>query len=125
MMREMNSEANFRKPTPAEAELIQRLLMADFPGKAELAAQLRGSLVRQIDSNGSLELKPPSKSIPAPPTKRIPVEAEAPDQDGVHVHVLLHVVNGLVKEIEIYKDDGSPISRMPKPADFDLLVLPG
>lgn len=43
--------------------------------------------------------------------ERIPVEAELPDNDGVSIHVLLHVVNGLLAELEIYKDDLSPIQE--------------
>ena len=55
--------------------------------------------------------------------KRIPVEASGKDQDGVQIHVLLHVLDGAAKELEIYKDDGSPILRMPNPREMQLLVL--
>jgi hypothetical protein len=50
-------EPNFRKPTPTEAEVIERLLAADFPGKDEIAKQLAGCRVRIIDDEGSLELE--------------------------------------------------------------------
>jgi hypothetical protein len=40
---------------------------------------------------------------------RIPVEAQAVDADGVPIDVLLHVVDGVIKELEIYRVDGCPI----------------
>jgi hypothetical protein len=45
--------------------------------------------------------------------KRIPVEAEAKDDDGFTVHALLHVVGRRPIELEIYKDAGSTVKRMP------------
>jgi len=41
--------------------------------------------------------------------RRIPAEAEFRDTDGVLIHILLHVIDGKVNELEIYKEDGSPI----------------
>jgi hypothetical protein len=120
----MRIEQHFRKPTPTEAEVIQRLLAADFPGRQEIVKQLDGSRVRTIDNEGSLELEPRDATKPAMVEKRIPVEADAVDEDGIHVHFLLHVVGGFVKELEVYKDDGSPIKRMPRPDDLDVMVLP-
>jgi hypothetical protein len=46
------------------------------------------------------------------------------DEDGVHVHFLLHVVEGFAKELEFYKDDGTPIKRMPHPSELEIIVLP-
>jgi len=117
-------ESDFREPSPTERGLIQRLLEADFAGKSELANQLASCRVREIDSDGSLEFELAACYDPAPVAKRIPVEGDGVDEDGIHVHVLLHVVNGFVKELEIYKDDGSPIRRMPKARDLALVVLP-
>ena len=79
--------------------------------------------VRCIDDEGSLELR--SKKLGAAAvTKRIPVEAEAKDQDGVDIHMLLHVVDGRPAELEIFKDDGSSIKELPEPSAFELIVLP-
>jgi len=35
------------------------------------------------------------------------------DADGVQVEILLHVVDGRLNELEIYKVDGSPIIKQP------------
>lgn len=120
----MKIEQHFREPTPAEAEVMQRLLAADFPGKEEIAKQMAGCRVRIIDDEGSLELELSDMAKPAKVEKRIPVEADAVDEDGIHVHFLLHVVKGFAKELEVYKDDGSPIKRMPCPDDLEVIVLP-
>lgn len=120
----MKIDQHFREPTPTEAEVMQRLFSADFPGKEEIAKQLAGFRVRTIDDEGSLELELRDAARPATVEKRIPVEADAVDEDGIHIHFLLHVVNGFAKELEVYKDDGTPIRRMPSPDDLEIIVLP-
>src|SRR5262245_38224212 len=83
----------YRKPTQEEVALLYRLLEAGFRGQEELVPLVRGVLVRSIDSDGGLELY---SQLPgsAPVLKRIPVEAEGKDEDGVTIHILLHVVDG-------------------------------
>lgn len=120
----MAIEQEFRDPSDQEVELIRKLLAADFPGKTEVMKQLQSCRVRRIDSEGSLEIRPSAAAGPAVITKRIPVEANAPDDDGVDVNVLLHVVDGFVTELEIYKNDGTPIRRMPRADDLNVTVLP-
>jgi len=120
----MRTEEHFREPVPTEREVILRLLAADFPGKEEIARQLADCRVRIIDDEGSLELEPSDAAKSAMVEKRIPVEAEGIDEDGIHVHVLLHVVKGFAAELEIYKDDGTPIRRMPSACDLKVIVLP-
>jgi hypothetical protein len=51
---------------------------------------------------------------------RIPIEGSCPDTDGVVIHILLHVVNGYLNEIEIYKDDSSRVNRALAGAALDL-----
>ena len=121
----MPEESDFRELSSKEKLLFQRLLEADFPGKREVAAQLNSCRARTLDPEGSIELDPGTDFGKASVDKRIPVEAEGVDEDSILVHVLLHVVNGVIKELEIYKDDGSPIRRLPNPHDLKLLVLPG
>jgi hypothetical protein len=48
------------------------------------------------------------------------VEASAIDGDGVPIYLLLHVVNGMVAELQIYKADGSPIQVMPLAEAFEV-----
>jgi hypothetical protein len=98
------------------------LLEAEFPGRDELAPMLRLVLVRTIDEDGGLELQSQIEGK-APVVKRVPVEAEARDEDGFTIHALLHVVDGRPIELEIYKDGGS-VKQMPSASAFELIVLP-
>jgi len=104
-----------------EREVMQRLLAADFPGREELAKQLAECRVRIIDDECSLEFELGAGAKPAMVRQRIPVEAEAVDEDGICVHILLHVVKGFAKELEVYKDNGSPIKQMPSASDLKVL----
>src|SRR5262249_3197084 len=67
--------------------------------KQQIAEQLRSYRVKRIDGEGSLELQLAVRARPAKVDKRISVEAEAPDSDGVAVHFLLHVVGGFCLEV--------------------------
>jgi len=66
----MKIEQHFREPNPTEAEFMQRLLAADFPGKEEIAKQLTSCRVRIIDSEGSLALELSDAARPAAVEKR-------------------------------------------------------
>lgn len=65
------------------------------------------------DSHG-----PPAKVI-----RRIPVEAEAEDSDGATIHLLLHVVDGYMKELELYRDGVGAVKRLPAAEDLRVILL--
>jgi hypothetical protein len=115
-------ETEFRPITDAERTVFLKLLELDFPGRDELKAQLEGLLAKTIDEDGSLMLKVQSDSR-ARLKYRVPVEARCPDADtrsetDPHVQLLLHVVEGKLFELEIYKEDSSPILVRPHPKKF-------
>ena len=118
-----NNQTELREPTAVERALLDRLLEADFPGRGELAALLRSVLVRTVDEDGGLELKSQVEGA-ATVVKRVPVEAEGKDEDGVTIHMLLHVVRGRPVELEFFKEDSSTVKRVPSPSAFELIVLP-
>ncbi len=118
-----NPESDFRKPTDAERSLLERLLEAEFPGRDELAPMIRSILVRTIDEDGGLELRSQIDGK-ASVVKRVPVEAEAKDEDGVVIHMRLHVVDGRPVELEFFREDGATLKRMPPPSALELIVLP-
>jgi len=103
--------------------LLARLLDAGFPGRDELAFLLQRVLVRTIDEDGGLEIHSQTDGK-APVVKRVPVEAEAKDDDGVTIHMLLHVVEGKPVELEFFREDGATVKRMPPASAFGLVVLP-
>lgn len=112
----------FRPLSQAERNILAVLLAADFPGKTELVEQASTITARRIDEDGSLEFSgamgPPAKIV-----RRIPVEAEAEDRDGATIHVLLHVVDGFMKELELYRDGEGSVQQMPLPENLRVVLL--
>jgi len=93
-------------------QLLETLLNHEFPGRDELREQLGSVVGRTIDEDGGLSLQC-SVGNPAPVLCRVPIEGKCVDVDGVQIHVLLHVVDGFMNELEIYKDDSSRVKRSP------------
>ena len=120
----MGDGEDFRPLSDLEMSHLTKLLSVDFPGRDELMKQTQTICACQIDPNGSLGFRPgPSKAESAKVVRRIPVEAELLDDDGVTIHVLLHVVDGYLSELEIYRDDSDRVRRELAPEDFSLVVL--
>lgn len=119
-------EIVFRPLSEFEKLLLEKLFELDFVGREELRQQFSGLLAKHIDDNGSLEFKVHSSTV-APIEKVVIAEARCPDSDTdekhpVHVNILLHVKDGKLWMLEIYKDDSSPILRRPNPNEFILFT---
>jgi hypothetical protein len=111
-------DETYRWPSAIEQALTKRLLEKNFPGRDELSRQLDGLSVKVIDPEGSLSLRPAPMAAPAEVQERVVAEGFYSDEDtrsreGPQVNVLLHVLEGRLAVLEIYKDDGSPIKRGP------------
>ncbi|MCM2476311.1 hypothetical protein HGO38_22870 [Rhizobium sp. CG5] len=94
-----------------EKRIVNRLLSQDFPGNIALRIQLETARVSTIDPEGSLQFR--VTGLPAAVEQRVPIEAYYFDLGMNHrpaVNLLLHVVNGMLHELEVYKDDGSSIA---------------
>jgi len=101
--------------------VILRLLMErPFTGRDELLAQVDSVAARTIDEDGSVSLQC-SCDVKAAVTARIPVEARATDCDGMTIHYLLHVADGSMNELEVYKDDSSKVVRHAEPEDLKVM----
>jgi hypothetical protein len=118
----MVENQDFRRLSDLEGQLLAVLLGTDFSGRDALVEQAATASVREIDHNGSLEFAPADSTL-AEVARRVPVEAELDDKDGVTIHVLLHVVDGLLKELEVYRDDSGPVQRVLAPGDLRLMIL--
>ena len=68
---------------------------------------------RQIDEDGSLELRYEGNNL-AETFLGCPTEGTCVDIDGGVIAVLLHVKNGRMRLLEIFKEDGSRILSQPK-----------
>jgi len=112
--------ADYRPLTENERAILDVLLQVPFAGRDEVRQQLEDCLVKRIDGEGSLEFIV-TKDVRAPVTTRIPVEGEMVDEDGIPVRLLLHVVEDTVRELEIYKGDGSPLIKTLTPSGLRLV----
>jgi hypothetical protein len=110
----LESNAPPRVLRPHERTLIDHLLRGPFEGSAEIRSQLA---IARVEAEGhgdtrTLRFTWGDQDVPRARTVvRIPVEAEILDDDGVPIAVLLHVVDGLAEELEIYRVDGEQIQR--------------
>ncbi len=109
-----------RTLAPAEREVISLLLSEDFPGRDELIGQIVHVRCRTIDDEGSLELHVLADVPRASVTARVATEGHMVDTDGMVVHVLLHVVDGFMSELEVYRDDGTSPRRRLDPNELHL-----
>jgi hypothetical protein len=105
-------EQPFRDPSRVERELLGYLLSVECSGQQALVTQLQGIQVRRIDESGSLELRV-AGGEPALVVDRVPVEGHTNATDGTQVHLDLHVVDGLLEELHICREDGEPVERLP------------
>jgi hypothetical protein len=117
------TKAEWRSLSFAEQEMLRRLLATEFPGKNELLVQAKSASVKDLDDEGSIALDPGANVPLAGVERRIPVEAEFEDIDGTSVHVLLHVVDGRMNELEIYREDSAPLLSDPTSNDWRILLL--
>jgi len=104
-----------------------QLLSSPFPGRDALLAQVENAIAcplhedgTPLDENGSLYLKSLSP-VKALVRTRVPTEGEAPDIDGVIIHYLLHVVDGRIDQLEIFKEDLSKVLRQAEPEDLKVM----
>lgn len=115
----------WRDLTNNERQLIELLLTRDFPGVEALRNQLETATASIIDTKGSLQFR---VSDPlADVQQRVPSEGYYFDTEGVDyipaINVLLHVVDGKLHELEVYKDDGSAIEMALEALDISRFHL--
>jgi hypothetical protein len=119
----MQNKDTYRDLNPTEKRLLERLLEANFPGRDEIAEQVRTCQVRTIDEHGCLEFRVPS-TFKASVEQRVPVEATACDETGNNIHMQLHIVNGQLNELEFYTESGAAITSLPSPERWEVIALP-
>jgi hypothetical protein len=106
--------------TPINAEqraILRKLLEKRIPGRDDLLRQLSGLEAINIDSQGSLRFRVMADSV-APIKRGVVAEARYADSDtkdksSPHVNLLLHVVDGKLSILEVYKDDSTKILKPP------------
>jgi hypothetical protein len=114
-----------RSILPQERAILDNLLSANFPGKQMLQKQAASALVsEECEDCKTIKLVVDHVIDNAAEVKRrIPIEAEADDVDGKKIHFLLHVVNGFIDELEIFREDSNTIKRFPESKLLTLINL--
>ena len=110
-------ETSFRQLQPDEMRLLERLLDREFPGRDALKLQLSSVTGRKVNENGSLELRT-GQTNQADIVLGCPTEGTCSDIDGQPIAVLLHVKDGRLRLLEIFKEDGSEILTAPTPENL-------
>jgi hypothetical protein len=96
-------------------QYVERLLSSPFPGVDSLRQQLP-MLEAKTENHGdmlAITFAPRSGLAAATVRGRVPVEAEGIDADGEILHFLLHVRDGVLAEVEIFREDGGEIREFP------------
>lgn len=101
---------------PEENEFIGRLLPAALSHRELLLAHAAAARVRWVESFGQPAILfdvPQTVTRLPPEIGRIVYEREARDSDGASVQLLVHVLDGILAEIEMYREDGNPLHELP------------
>jgi hypothetical protein len=117
--------AAFRPLQDDERRLLETLLdHHQFDGRDQLRQQLQATTARLIleyrDNYGSIELRI-SNGPPYSGRRRVPVEGQYLDDDGIPVWLLLHINReGFMCELEIVRADGKPLVSAPTPERLEV-----
>lgn len=87
-----------------ERAVLHYLLDQCFPGSEQLRTQLPGLEARPWGGGDPTVDLLPIAGVRAVVKYRVPVEAQFPDRGGNLTHVLVHVVDGWLAELEVYAD---------------------
>lgn len=105
-----------REISPKEREILDFLLAEAFDGREEIRFQLDKAKVSGKCACGcpSIVFSVDRDAVPAASVRsRVPTEAVAVEKDGTKIAILLHVVEGYVSELEVYRHDGGTIKVLP------------
>jgi hypothetical protein len=110
----MEHYSKSREIAERERVILRKLLRHDFIGASQLRRQIDGILVSDIPGESSLVLFPRVESGSSASVEyQQPVEGKGLDSDGVPIHFVVHVVNGWLSELEIFREDSKPLIRWP------------
>ncbi len=108
-----------RALTVTERAVLDKLLEVPFRGRDLVRQQVDKSLVREWD-DGSRTLSFEIGRSKKPP-HTVAVEAEFSDDDGNTAHVLLHLREETVYELEFFKEVPGPVLTIPTPDRLRIL----
>jgi hypothetical protein len=124
MKHEMIEIEPSRQLNEYELVLLQHLLCIDFPGRDQLSQHLLGTTVRyECKYCLTVEFEVSAGYPRAELKRRMPVEAQGLDADGVRIHYLLHTIDGRFAELEVFREDPRDVQRLPEANALRLVGL--
>lgn len=113
-----------RKLSSFEYRLLSHILSHNFVGQSELFRQIDyAEVASECETCRTVEFVIPPTYLRANVTRRVPVEAVGEDSDGVKIHFLVHVIDGYISELEIYREDSKNILKMPEIRSLKVMSL--
>lgn len=102
----------YRELNEKEKTWLDKLLAIDFKEKKILNLQLSKAKVEYIEEYAyiSLKFKIDSKIAKYPYSVRVPVEMRAYQEGSAPIIFLLHIIDGIIYELEIITADSSKIN---------------
>ena len=114
----MRVRDDLRVPHPVmdfERHLLTKVLEVGEPNLREvLLNQAEAAEISWVESRGqpAILFSVPA-SLPRASISGVVAEMEREDRDGVRIHMLLHVSEGLLTELEVYREDGDAVIELP------------
>ncbi|AQT86332.1 hypothetical protein B1222_21040 [Paenibacillus larvae subsp. pulvifaciens] len=92
---------------------MEKLLSVEFPERDILVSQLKNAKVigNYLCGCRTIDINIDSTCSKFPNSKRVPVEMIIHNGQSAPIIFYLHVLNGYIKELEIFKADSKPISE--------------
>ncbi len=111
--------------TVNEKEWLELILSKNFFYKEEVINQInRATIIREYtDYYLALKFQVKDMMPPIPTNIRMPVEMRVREKEKVPIQFLLHVIQGYVAELEVFKSDSSKINDDLIPIDGDVEIL--
>jgi hypothetical protein len=119
-------KAGYRPLTDLEKAILGKLLSVHLPGVEILREQIGRAKARTLDEYGSIGLKvePSTRACfrDGPLVSATQSDRNTVAGYGPFINVLLFVKDGLLTELQIYKDDAREIINTVDPEAFDLII---
>jgi hypothetical protein len=126
MKRGLNvSNLQFRPLRTNEREILLKLISAVPAAGEGLRSQVNSCAARELDEYGSLELTVPSPvkllELSGPIVSAMQEDTDTIPTKGPYINFILFARNGVINELQIYKDDGGAIKSAIDPSRFTFI----
>ena len=119
-------ELDYRPLTDSEKAIVMKMLSVDLPGVEILREQANHAMARVLDRYGSIAFKlglvERTRFSDGPLISALQPDTDTVQRYGPSVNIILFIKDGLIGELQIYKDDGSKILGSVDVQKFDLVV---